>query len=67
MEKHFELTDSDFEKKIISCEFNPSDFTHEAHLRLAWINIKKYGINQAEINIQRIEKLCGICGGQRQI
>tara|TARA_B100001146_G_C15864072_1_gene298975 strand:- start:61 stop:474 length:414 start_codon:yes stop_codon:yes gene_type:complete len=52
MEKHFKLTDSDFEKKIISCEFNPSDFTHEAHLRLAWINIKKYGINQAEINIQ---------------
>jgi len=52
MEKHFELSDSDFEKKLISCELNPSDFTHEAHLRLAWININKYGIQQAEKNIQ---------------
>ncbi|HNP66977.1 MAG TPA: hypothetical protein PKH16_03645 [Aequorivita sp.] len=52
MEKHFELSDSDFENKFINCELNPSDFTHEAHLRLAWINIKKYGIKQAEKNIQ---------------
>lgn len=52
MEKHFDLSDSDFEIKFINCELNPSDFTHEAHLRLAWININKYGIKQAEINIQ---------------
>ena len=52
MEKHFELSDSDFEKKFISCKLNPSDFTHEAHLRLAWININEYGIIQAEKNIQ---------------
>lgn len=52
MENHFDLSDSDFEKKIISCGLNPSDFTHEAHLRLAWINIKKHGIKQAEKNIQ---------------
>ncbi len=52
MEKHFDLSDSEFEKEFISCGLNPSDFTHEAHLRLAWINIKKYGIEQAEINIQ---------------
>jgi len=52
MENHFDLSDSDFEKKFISCGLNPSDFTHEAHLRLAWININKYGIKQAEINIQ---------------
>ena len=52
METHFELSDSDFENRLINCELNPSDFTHEAHLRLAWINIKKYGIKQAEKNIQ---------------
>ena len=52
MEKHFELSDSDFENNFINCELNPSDFTHEAHLRLAWISIKKYGIKQAEKNIQ---------------
>lgn len=46
------LSDSEFEKKFIRCELNPSSFTHEAHIRLAWINIRKYGIVQAEINIQ---------------
>src|SRR5690606_25305144 len=44
--------DTEFEKEFISCGLNPSDLTHEAHLRLAWINIKKYGIEQAETNIQ---------------
>lgn len=52
MEKHFELSDSEFEQKFITCELNPSDFSHEAHLRLAWINIDKFGIEQAEKNIQ---------------
>ncbi|WP_025743531.1 hypothetical protein [Aquimarina pacifica] len=52
MQKHFELSDADFEQKIILCELNSSDFTHEAHLRFAWINIDKYGIKQAEKNIQ---------------
>ena len=52
MENHFDLSDSDFEKKFISCELNPSVFTHEAHLRLAWININEHGIKQAEKNIQ---------------
>lgn len=52
MEKHFELSDSEFEQQFISCELNPAYFSHEAHLRLAWININKYGIKQAEKNIQ---------------
>lgn len=53
MEKHFKLSDSEFEEKIARCELSPSDFTHEAHLRLAWLNISKYGIEQAEKNIQQ--------------
>lgn len=52
MEKHFELSNTEFEKKFISCELDPEIFSHEAHLRLAWINIKKYGIEKAEKNIQ---------------
>ena len=52
MGKHFELSDSEFEKQFINCELNPEIFTHEAHLRLAWIHIKKYGIVEAETNIQ---------------
>ena len=53
MEKHFELSDAEFEQQFINCELSPDIFSHEAHLRLAWINIKKYGIKKAETNIQR--------------
>ena len=53
MEKHFELSDSEFKEQFINCELNPEIFTHEAHLRLAWIYIKKYGIEQAETSIPR--------------
>ncbi|NER13462.1 hypothetical protein GWK08_08445 [Leptobacterium flavescens] len=52
MEKHFQLTDKEFEKQFANCELDPLDFSHEAHLRLAWIHIKEYGIEQAEKNIQ---------------
>lgn len=52
MEKHFDLSDSEFEQQFINCELNPRDFSHEAHLRLAYINIDRYGIEQAEKNIQ---------------
>jgi hypothetical protein len=51
MEKHFDLTDLEFEKKFESCNLNPEIFTHEAHLRLAWIHITKY---RQEIAIQNI-------------
>jgi len=52
MEKHFELSDAEFEKQFINCELSPDIFSHEAHLRLAWINIKKYGIKKAVTNLQ---------------
>jgi len=53
MASHFELSDSDFIKQFDACELNPTDFSHEAHLRLAYLNIKHYGIEKAEINIQK--------------
>ncbi len=51
MEKHFDLSDSEFEMHFIDHRIDPFDFTHEAHLRFAWINIEKYGVEQAERNI----------------
>ena len=50
-EKHFKLSDTEFEEQFRSCSLNPDIFSHEAHLRLAWIHINKYGIEQAEKNI----------------
>lgn len=43
MEKHWKLSEEEFEEKFSSCTFRPLWFTHEAHLRLAWIYISKYG------------------------
>lgn len=51
MEKHNELSDTEFEKQFSSCTLDANVFTHEAHLRLAWIHIKKYGVDKAVENI----------------
>ena len=51
METHFELSDELFEKHFKACNLNPALFSHEAHLRLAWIHIKKYGVEKAIENI----------------
>jgi len=52
MEKHFTLTDTEFETQFQSCSLDPAIFTHEAHLRLAWIHITKYGADIAIDNIR---------------
>ncbi|MEZ5043397.1 MAG: hypothetical protein R2828_26105 [Saprospiraceae bacterium] len=52
MEEHFKLSDSEFENEFSNCTLNPEFFSHEAHIRLAWIHIDKYGIEQATENIQ---------------
>ncbi|GGD30725.1 hypothetical protein [Flavobacterium orientale] len=43
MEHHFLLTDQEFEEQFANALVDPTLFTHEAHLRLAWIHIMKYG------------------------
>ena len=53
MQSHSELTDNEFEIQFQSAAFPPSLFTHEAHLRLAWIHIKKYGCETAIENITK--------------
>ena len=53
MENHYELSDEEFEHQFQHCLLDPAHFSHEAHLRLAWIHIRKYGIDQALINIEK--------------
>ena len=51
MTDHFALSDPDFEQQFATAELDPALFNHEAHLRLAWIHIRKYGEAQAITNI----------------
>ncbi len=51
MEKHFELSDAEFEARFAACTLPAANFTHRAHLRLAWLYLGKYGPEQAEKNI----------------
>ncbi|MEO0527979.1 MAG: hypothetical protein AAFZ89_12180 [Bacteroidota bacterium] len=52
MESHVELSDTEFEYQFSNCNLEPALFTHQAHLRLAWIHIQKYGLRVA------IENMC---------
>ncbi|NNF22901.1 MAG: hypothetical protein HKN67_13250 [Saprospiraceae bacterium] len=53
MKTHFDLSDHEFEMKFSNCSLDPDLFSHEAHLRLAWIHIKRYGIHIATNNIRK--------------
>ena len=52
-EKHHLLTNDEFEEQFESCKLPACYFTHEAHLRLAYIHIKKHGVKQAIKNVSR--------------
>ncbi len=51
MEQHQYLSDKEFEEQFETCQMNPSIFSHEAHLRLGWIHVKKYGELKASENV----------------
>ena len=51
MEPHYQFTDDEFEKQFKFGLLHPSYFSHEAHLRLAWIHITKYGLENAIENV----------------
>lgn len=54
MEKnHFQLSDAEFADHFEKTSLDPSLFTHEAHLRLAYIHIRDYGVEKAVENICR--------------
>ena len=47
MEAHYELDDHVFISQFEAATLDPKLFSHEAHLRLAWIHIKRFGIETA--------------------
>lgn len=51
MPTHFQLNDSDFERRFADCTLPPEWFSHEAHLRLAHLHISKYGLERAIDNL----------------
>ncbi|WP_425390504.1 hypothetical protein [Ekhidna sp.] len=48
---HWQYTDEEFENQFETYRLKPGLFSHEAHLRLAYIHIQKYGSEQAEKNM----------------
>ncbi len=44
---HYQFDDITFESKFEKGNLPPSLFTHEAHLRLAYIYLRKYGVKKA--------------------
>ena len=48
---HYQYTDEEYEYQFSSFRLKPGYFSHEAHLRLVYIHIKKYGADQAEKNM----------------
>ncbi len=63
MTTHFDLTDDEFEKKFTDLSLDPELFVHEAHLRLAWIHINKYGVDQASKNLCKQIKIFDLTHG----
>lgn len=51
-ELHRKLSDHEFEAAFSNKTLRPGWFTHEAHLRLAFIHIKKYGLFEAVKNMR---------------
>ena len=49
MKAHFIFSDTEFLRQFESTILDPVLFNHEAHLRLAWLNIKRFGIETALI------------------
>ena len=47
MKSHFELSDAEFLTQFESLLLDPGLFSHEAHLRLGWLYIHKFGIHAA--------------------
>lgn len=51
MENHYLLNDMAFERQFAEASLDPAIFSHEAHLRLAWIHLDRYGLTRAVENL----------------
>ena len=47
MHDHYQFSDESFVEQFSNCSLNPELFSHEAHLRLAYLNIQKLGVEKA--------------------
>ncbi|WP_223826546.1 hypothetical protein [Flagellimonas sp. S3867] len=60
---HSLLSDAQFESLFEQGDLPPSLFDHEAHLRLAWLYIRKYGekraVDKTCVEIRQFDKLHG--------
>lgn len=45
------ISDQQFEEQFQDLSLDPQLFNHEGHLRLAWIHLNKYGLEQAIQNL----------------
>lgn len=52
LNNHYDLSNGQFERAFNDCTLPPNLFSHEAHLRLAWININLYGMEEGERKLQ---------------
>lgn len=67
MEQHYTIDDIEFEIQFENLTMNPEFFTHEAHLRLAWIHIRKYGVRKAiEHACKQIQAFASFHGGGKK-
>jgi len=53
IEKHHSLSDEQFKTQFDACTLDPELFSHEAHIRLAWLHLMECNISEAIINIKR--------------
>ena len=51
MKTHYSLSDMQFMEAFKTASLAPELFSHEAHLRLAWLHINHFGIDTAITNI----------------
>ncbi|SDB43236.1 hypothetical protein SAMN03097699_1302 [Flavobacteriaceae bacterium MAR_2010_188] len=66
MTSHLSLSDKEFVRQFKDCSLNPALFNHEAHLRLSYIQINKYGLEIAILNLKMHLKKYVRCFGAEE-
>ncbi|MCX2718603.1 hypothetical protein [Lentiprolixibacter aurantiacus] len=63
MEEHNKLSDEEFKRQFANCTLPSEVFSHEAHLRLAWLYLSEYNVEKTEVIIQDQLKKYVACFG----
>ena len=64
-ERHYRYSDAEYAERFAKGTLRPGLFTHEAHLRLAWIHIRQHGLEQAIENMNAQILAFAIANGAR--